>query len=288
MSVSSNDIVSWHLDEMNKALGKSRKSDVIAIRSPIARGLDYHICQRIEEIEPKKTKLSVMLETGGGSVEVTERIANVFRENYKYVEFIVPNYAFSAGTILCMSGDAILMNYFSVLGPIDPQVEADGKWIPGTGYLKKYDDFLKRSSEGRLTTAELAYFVKRFDQAELYWIEQAREQSKNLLVEWLAKYKFKDWKVTESTKTKVSQKMRETRAKQVADALNNVERWNSHGRGIPRSVLTSDELNLKIEDFGSDAELNDTIRRYYDLLIDFCAKIGAQNVTHTSNGLGSI
>ncbi len=198
---------------MNEELGQNRNSDVLVVKSPISRGLDYQICQKVEEIENKKSKLSVMLETGGGSVEVTERIANVFREHYKYVEFIVPNYAYSAGMILCMSGDAILMNYFSVLGPIDPQVETGGKWIPGTGYLKKYEEFKVRSAEGRLTTAELAYFLKRFDQAELYWIEQAREQSKNLLVEWLAKYKFKDWKMTETTKTKVTPKMKKLRAR---------------------------------------------------------------------------
>ena len=64
-----------------------------------------------------------MLTTGGGSTTVVERLVNILRQHYKEVNFIVPDYAYSAGTIFCMSGDNILMDYFSVLGPIDPQVQ---------------------------------------------------------------------------------------------------------------------------------------------------------------------
>jgi ClpP class serine protease len=46
----------------------------------------------------------------------------VIRKHYKTVNFVVPDYAMSAGTIFCMSGDKIFMDYASALGPIDPQV----------------------------------------------------------------------------------------------------------------------------------------------------------------------
>lgn len=33
-----------------------------------------------------------------------------------------------------MSGDKIFMDFFSVLGPVDPQVQnKDGKWVPALG-----------------------------------------------------------------------------------------------------------------------------------------------------------
>jgi len=52
------------------------------------------------------------------------------------VDFLIPSHAMSAGTILAMSGDAIHMDYYSVLGPIDPQVEnQEGRLIPALGYL---------------------------------------------------------------------------------------------------------------------------------------------------------
>ena len=60
-----------------------------------------------------------------------QRIAETLRHHYDRVEFIVPNYAMSAGTVLVMSGDAIHMDYFSVLGPIDPQVRDEtGRQLP--------------------------------------------------------------------------------------------------------------------------------------------------------------
>jgi len=51
-----------------------------------------------------------VLTTGGGSIEVVQRIVDVFRQHYTLVDFIVPNYAYSAGTVLAMSGDAIYMD----------------------------------------------------------------------------------------------------------------------------------------------------------------------------------
>ncbi|WP_414521440.1 SDH family Clp fold serine proteinase, partial [Umezakia ovalisporum] len=74
----------------------------------------------MDELENKKRHLLVILETEGGSIETTERIADVFRHHYPLgeVSFLIPNFAMSAGTILVMSGDRILMDYYSVLGPI--------------------------------------------------------------------------------------------------------------------------------------------------------------------------
>ena len=98
----------------------------------------------------------------------------------------------SAGTVLVMSGDAIHMDYYSVLGPIDPQVEdREGKPVPALGYSIRYDDLLAKAGAGRSSTAEMEILIN-FDQMRLYAFEQARDLSKSLLEEWLVKYKFKD------------------------------------------------------------------------------------------------
>ena len=46
------------------------------------------------------------------------------RSNYGDVTVIVPDRAMSAGTIFALSADRIMMDYFSCLGPIDPQIES--------------------------------------------------------------------------------------------------------------------------------------------------------------------
>jgi hypothetical protein len=89
----------------------------------------------------------------------------------------------------------------------------------------------------------------------------ARELSISLLRKWLATYKFKDWVVSKSRQRPVTQEDRERRAEKIANRLMENQRWGSHGRGIPMSVLR-DELKLKIDDFGADRELSGLIRRY--------------------------
>src|SRR6202008_4140616 len=130
----------------------------------------------------------------------------------KQVDFVIPNFAMSAGTVLVMSGDAIWMDYYSVLGPIDPQVQRPGGGIvPALGFLLHYDRLIKRSEQKKITSAEVTYLVTNFNPAELYRYEQARDHSIALLKEWLVKYKFKNWTRTETRSRRVTKRMREQR-----------------------------------------------------------------------------
>ena len=230
------------------------------------------------------SKLVVVLETHGGYIEVVLRIAEILRHHFRRVEFIVPNYAMSAGTVLVMSGDAIHMDYFSVLGPIDPQErQGDGSLVPALGYLVQYERLIAKSDKGQLTTAELAFLIQKFDPAELYRYEQARELSNSLLKEWLATYKFKDWKETETQGKRVTKAMREARAAEIAADLNDPDKWHSHSRGISMEVLRRD-LNLKIEDFGQNEELSRRIKVYCKLLRDYMIRLQHPAALHRRGG----
>lgn len=126
------DYISAILESRNRELGNQIGSDVVAIKSPIRFGLDAVIRHELENLhegleESKRPKrLCVVIETTGGQIEAVERIYNVFRRHYEFVSFVVPSFAYSAGTVLVLSGDEIYMDYFSVLGPIDPQYLASG------------------------------------------------------------------------------------------------------------------------------------------------------------------
>lgn len=109
------------------------------------------------------------------------------------------------------------MDYASVLGPIDPQLDRGGVLVPALGYLEQCKRLIAKSAAGTLTTAELAYLVEKFDPAELYRYEQERELSIALLEDWLVKYKFKNWKVTETSKKPVTATMRKKRAKAIGE-----------------------------------------------------------------------
>lgn len=277
----SSDIIERELDIHAAALENNMGGDVLAFFGPILYGVEDHVRTAVEETKKKRRKLIVVLETYGGYIEVVQRIADTLRHHYRQVEFVIPDNAMSAGTVLVMSGDAIHMDYYSVLGPIDPQVERpDGKMIPALGYLEKYKDLILKSQNGTLTTAEMTFLISKFDPAELYYYERAKELSNSLLKDWLVKFKFKNWKVTKTHRRKVTRKMKVARAEEIANKLNDTKRWNSHGRGISMQVLRKD-INLKIEDFGEDPEMDRCIRAYYKLLRDYMAKRGHRWVVHT-------
>ncbi|MFO0840755.1 MAG: hypothetical protein U1D55_19785 [Phycisphaerae bacterium] len=163
-----------------------------------------------------------------------------------------------------MSGDEIWMDYYSCLGPIDPQVFKQQRWVPALGYLSQFDRL--RSKSGTLTDAELV-LLEKLDLAELHQFEEVRELSIELLTRWLAKFKFKGWRLTEKQKVTVTDDMRRERASAIAKILSNNERWHSHSRGIPMKVLT-DELNLRISDFGADEKKRNGIRRYHRIMTE--------------------
>lgn len=277
-----NQLIEKRLFELMGALEREIDADVLSFVGSLLFRADTIIRDAVESRKKKRTKLAVILETTGGYIEVVQRIVDTLRRHYDRVEFIIPNYAFSAGTVFVMSGDAIHMDYFSVLGPIDPQLQrpGGGDFVPALGYLVQYERLIEKSKRGTLTTAEMAFLIQKFDPAELYRYEQQRELSITLLKEWLVKYKFKDWTQTETRKKNVTNKMRTDRAGTIAKALNDTKRWHSHGRGISIEVLRND-LKLKIEDFGENQVLNSKIKDYYRLLIDYIGKLGHGGVLHS-------
>ena len=98
----------------------------------------------------------------------------------------------SAGTIFCMSGDKIYMDYSSSLGPIDPQVWNGKQWVPALGYLDKVEELLEKDRKGALTKAGFLILQSQ-DLAMLSRCEQAKALTITLLKKWLVDHKFKDW-----------------------------------------------------------------------------------------------
>ena len=288
----SNAYIEAELEARLKGIEACIDADVITCIHPIMAPFDDFIRDQIEDIPSKKNNLIVILETEGGSIETTERIADVFRHHYRgEVSFLVPNSAMSAGTILVMSGDRIYMDYYSVLGPIDPQVRgSDGQFVPALGYLEKFKEMVAKSGKGGLTQAELAFLLDKFDPAQLHRLEQAREHSVDLLKRWLVTYKFKNWNKTETRGLTVTPKMKTDRAAKIAQTLNDTRRWRSHGRGISLQVVKQD-LNLIVEDFGADpalADLNIKVRSHYRLLQDYMGRMGKSFTIQTRERLFSI
>ena len=75
--------------------------------------------------------------------------------------------------------------------------------------------------------------------------------------------------------------MKEKRAAEIAGKLNDTKKWRSHSRGLSMDVIDK-ELNLMIENFGAEPELNSRVRAYYRLLQDYLVGRRETAVLHSS------
>lgn len=267
-----------------KQLEDCLNADVFVYYGELIDGVEADVKQMVEQLHQDQSKnqheaIYVLLTTPGGSLNPVKRIVNIFRNFYKEVNFIVPDYAYSAGTVMCCSGDRIYMDYYSVLGPIDPQVRnKDGKFVAALGYLDKINELIEKARQNTLTNAEFV-ILKDFDLAELRAYEQARDLAVDLLVEWLPKYKFKNWTVHSSTQEQVSDEEKKARAYEIAQNLSDNKEWKSHGRPISREELG--KLKLKIDKLEDIPEAYAAVTAYHELMIDYVGKYNFQRFIHT-------
>lgn len=261
-------------------------ADVIFYYGPIYPSVQRAFRDFIEQLKSEadtKNRLVVFINSPGGSAETVEKLVEIIRHHYQEVFFVVPDEAMSAGTIFCMAGDKIFMDYTSSLGPIDPQIHNGKNWVPALGYLDQVERMIEKSANGLLTDAELV-ILQNQDLAMLSRFEQAKNLTVTLLKKWLVDYKFKDWLTHETTPAKLGQAVtlaeKQERAEDIAKLLSDNKLWHSHGRMIGISTLRA-ILKLKIEDYSNDKPRRDKIIAYNDLLTDYIIRHDFKHFLHS-------
>jgi len=213
----------------------------------------------------KSEDIDLILETPGGIAETAEDIVNLIRTKHKQLGVIIPGTAKSAGTILSMAADEILMSNTSSLGPIDAQIMINGgKRISADAFI---DGFEKIKEEvvrtGKLNPAYIP-MLQNMSPGELQACENAQNFSRELVKKWLSNYKFKDWNIHKSTGKDVTHHDRVERADKIAKKLCKHSDWLTHSRSIRINELRA--MQLEITDYTEVPDLNDAIDRYYTLL----------------------
>ena len=242
--------------------------DVLGIFGDITENIAIRVRLALEgmgKTKKRRKTILIILTTRGGSIEATKTIVNTLRNFYDTVHFLVPVEAMSAGTVLVMSGDKIYMDYFSRLGPIDPQILRNKEYVPALSYLRQYEKMRERAENGTLTRADMV-LLDKLDLAELDSIELAKDLSVFLITEWLSDYKFKDWN-DKKTGLPVDKNKKQKRAREIAEKLNDQEKWFVHGHGIHMDVLRN-ELRLVIDDYSQDGKLKPLVWKYWWMVFD--------------------
>lgn len=251
-------------------ISELRNRDVIVyagnIKPNAPAGIDYSdILPFSDQLSNLSSKnIDIIIETPGGLAEVVEDLVKLIRVNHDHVGVIVPGMAKSAGTIFAMAADEILMGNSSALGPIDAQIDHNGKRFSADAFLAGLSKIKKDADDNN--RLELAYIpmLQNLSPGEIQHCENAQEFSKTLVENWLIEYKFKDWRFHSSTNEQVTEDERKARANEIATLLCNHSKWLTHDRSIKIDDLR--EMKLKITDYQESPELNDAITRYFALL----------------------
>lgn len=199
-------------------------------------------------------KIDVYLETPGGSGETAEEIVRFLRKEFTdEVNFLIAGEAKSAGTIMALSGNNIMMAETGSLGPIDAQIFI-GRTIVSAYDYKEWVEEKQAEYAGVSSINPFdATIVAQISPGEIGGVINALNFAIDLVENWLCQYKFADWTETETNKIPVTLEMRQKRANEIATALANHSKWRSHGRSLKIEDL--EELGLQIVKIDEDLDL---------------------------------
>ncbi len=220
---------------------------------------DFYIIRDLLSYKKDLQTIDMYIETPGGSGETAEEIVRFLRNNFETVSFVVSGEAKSAGTIIVLSGDEILMTETGSLGPIDAQMKIGRSVVSAYDYIEWVEEKRKEAERQGVLNPFDATMVAQITPGELGSVFHALKFAEDLVVEWLVKYKFKKWMVTETRKIPVTEEMKKKRAGEIAKELTNHSKWRSHGRSIKIDDL--EKIGLKITRVDNDPKLAELVYR---------------------------
>jgi len=184
----------------------------------------------------RKKGLDLVLHTPGGEIAATEQIINYLHACFKEITVIVPQMAMSAGSIISVSCDEIIMGKQSCLGPFDPQLNGFACQSVLREFEKAKDDVKKHPEAMGLWQVIINKYTPTF----LDSCEQAIALTDELAEKYLSK-KFPDKKVLETIKK----------------AFNNNSESKIHSRHYSKEKLKN--LGLNIKSLEEDQTLQDLV-----------------------------
>jgi hypothetical protein len=157
------------------------------------------------------TSIDLLLHTSGGDIDAAEKLMSILRLRVGIgrLRVIVPDFAKSAGTLMAIGADSIVMSDTSELGHIDPQVTmVDGDGDRATQSIQAYLDAYEQLSQGldsdpNDVVAQL--LLNKFEPARIVHFEsvkaRAREFAENQLKRMCPGIYTCSWRQNSSTRS---------------------------------------------------------------------------------------
>jgi hypothetical protein len=187
----------------------------------------------------KGTDVDLLLHTGGGDMDAAEKLVSLVRITVDQgcLRVVVPDFAKSAGTLMALAADRIVMSDTSELGPIDPQIilaDDHGNLIRHSvqSYLDAYEAHAA-ALRADPNDAAARLMLGKIDPPTVKLFEAARDRARTMAENHLRAYMFN----ARSGKT--------GNITQIASLLIDTKRWLSHGQMI--SWQAAQQMDLVVQ-----------------------------------------
>jgi len=194
--------------------------------------------------------IDVLLHSPGGRPDATERLVGLLRERFDEVNFLIPHSAYSAATMLALSGNSIILHPSAILGPIDPQINGVPARSIKRGFEKAKERIIKEGPEALPAYIPL---IEKYSLELLELCEDSEKLSKELVSTWLKKDMFKG-------EQNVDKKI-----KKAVSYFSDYDTHLMHSRPLPMDKLTAFGLKIEL----ADNTLQDLLWESYILLNGF-------------------
>ncbi len=213
--------------------------------------------------------LLLILHTPGGMAEAAQTIVDYLRSKFSEIDVVIPTYAMSAGTMIALGCDRIVMGRQSQLGPTDPQLIVGNRPFSAHSIVDQFEEAKKNIAGNPALAHAWAPVLRSFGPALLQEARKSITYGQSLVQNWLEKYMFADAKDPEAS------------AKEAAEYFGG-DQHGSHGKRIDRKEAKSQ--NIKIIDLEKDQELQEEVLSLYHLSTIAFEQGPAMKTVISSNG----
>ena len=230
-------------------------------------------------------KLIIVLHTPGGEGAAADAIVEYLQNKFEYIEVIVPYMAMSAGTMISLSGDCVIMGKQSQLGPIDPQFPLDGAPVAANNVIKTFN----RAKKEIAADPNLSLLWQPIlSQIKPGFIDECEEESK-LGEETLKKSLIERNLIAMDRNDPKKEKMASKLAKYLngnyedGNVKNKQIRAHSQRIGIDDLKALGFTNNLNIESLEANQKLQDEVMSAYHLMTILFERTPTTKIIHSPN-----
>lgn len=219
----------------------------------------------------RRIGLDLILHTPGGSISAAEHLVTYLRSMFDIdIRAIIPHLAMSAGTMIALSCNKIVMGKHSSLGPIDPQVYG----LPAHGVIEEIERAHKEIREDSSRIPIWQPIIANYNPTLIGECEKAIQWTNQIVKQWLIEGMFlHDDKGNE-------------KAEKIVSSLSDHGETKAHDRHI--SIETVRSLDIKVLPLEEDNELQDLVMTVHHAYIHTLSQTATYKIIENHNGVAHI